>query len=134
MLRFKKKNKFIQTQALEKRDALLKPNIGELDDNDDIFCPNIIDYYQNRPDFLEGLTLAAFAADYEYFKILPKDKLKQQKDTHISGDDALQEDDNNEDDDTNVALNSITLKKQYGTLKEKEKAYHCKILQRKTRG
>ena len=43
-----RKKKFIQTLPPEKRDGLLKPNIEELDDNDDIFCYNIIDYYQNK--------------------------------------------------------------------------------------
>ena len=61
-----RKTKFIQTQAPEKRDALLKPNIDDLNEDDDVFCHNIIDYYQCRPDSLQNLTLAAFAADYDY--------------------------------------------------------------------
>merc|ERR1711955_84915 len=55
-----RKKKFIQTLPPEKRDGLLKPNIEELDDKDDIFCYNIIDYYQNRPDSLEDISLASF--------------------------------------------------------------------------
>ena len=60
-----RKNKFIQTQPPEKRDGLLKPNIEELEDNDNIFFHNIIDYYQSRPDSLKDVSLASFAADYE---------------------------------------------------------------------
>ena len=59
------KNKFIQTQPPEKRDGLLKANFEELDEDDNVFCNNIIDYYQNRPDSLENISLAEFAADYE---------------------------------------------------------------------
>ena len=40
-----RKNKFIQTQPLEKWDGLLKANIGELGDDEEIFHYNIIDYY-----------------------------------------------------------------------------------------
>merc|ERR1711955_200376 len=69
-----RKKKFIQTLPPEKRDGLIKPNIEELDDKDDIFCYNIIDYYQNRPDSLEDISLASFAANYEYYKTMPNKK------------------------------------------------------------
>merc|ERR1711955_63248 len=89
-----RKKKFIQTLPPEKRDGLIKPNIEELDDNDDIFCYNIIDYYQNRPDSLEDISLASFAANYEYYKTMPNKK-DINKDYTI--DDNIEEDDNNED-------------------------------------
>ena len=55
----------------------MKPNIEELDDNEDIFCYNIIDYYQNRPDSLEQITLASFAANYEYYKTMTNERAKK---------------------------------------------------------
>merc|ERR1712101_15812 len=84
------KKKFIQTLPPDKRDGLIKPNIKELDDNDKIFCYNIIDYYQNRPDSLEDISLASFAANYEYYKTMPNKK-DINKDYTI--DDNIQEDD-----------------------------------------
>ena len=96
-----RKKKFIQTLPPEKRDGLIKPNIEELDDNDDIFCYNIIDYYQNRPDQLEHISLASFAANYEYYK--------HNTNTIQIQDDNIEEDDNNEDEE------NIT-KKEMGTL------------------
>merc|ERR1711955_199658 len=89
-----RKKKFIQTLPPEKRDGLIKSNIEELDDKDDIFCYNIIDYYQNRPDSLEHISLASFAANYEYYKTMPNKK-DINKDYPI--DDNIEEDDNNED-------------------------------------
>merc|ERR1712089_69686 len=91
-----RKKKFIQTLPPEKRDGLLKPNIEELDDKDDIFCYNIIDYYQNRPDSLEDISLASFAANYEYYKTMPN---KKDKNNDSTKDDNIDEDDNNEDED-----------------------------------
>merc|ERR1712121_622980 len=111
------KKKFIQTLPPEKRDGLIKPNIEELDDNDDIFCYNIIDYYQNRPDSLEHISLASFAANYEYYKTMPNKK-DINKDYTI--DDNIQEDDNNEDED-NITEETLLLKNNMGYLKERKK-------------
>merc|ERR1712105_113786 len=93
-----KENKFIQTQPPEKQDALLKPNIEELQDNGNIFFHNIIDYYQSRPDSLENLTLASFATNYEYYKTMTHDKARNSRQTkrpEAMGDN-IQEDYNNE--------------------------------------
>ena len=74
-------SKFIQTQPPEQRDGLLKPNIENLQDDESIFSPNIIEYYQNRPDSLETFSIASFAAYYEYFQKNnekgPDDNLKE---------------------------------------------------------
>merc|ERR1711872_455963 len=96
-----RKKNFIQTLPPEKRDGLLKPNIEELDDKDEIFCYNIIDYYQNRPDSLEDISLASFAANYEYYKY--------NTNTIQIQDDNIQEDDNNEDDE-NITEQTLLLK------------------------
>merc|ERR1712002_1159877 len=112
-----RKKKFIQTLPPEKRDGLIKPNIEELDDKDDIFCYNIIDYYQNRPDSLEHISLASFGANYEYYKTMPNKK-DINKDYTI--DDNIQEDDNNEDED-NITEKTLLLKNNMGYLKERKK-------------
>merc|ERR1712215_37317 len=123
----------------EKRDGLLKPNIEELDDKDDIFCYNIIDFYQNRPDSLENISLASFAATYEYYKTIPNKKDKNNdstKDDNIdeddnninekdnnkdsTKDDNIDEDDNNEDGD-NITEKTLLLKNDMGYLKERKK-------------
>merc|ERR1712243_488136 len=112
-----RKKKFIQTLPPEKRDGLIKPNIEELDDKDDIFCYNIIDYYQNRPDSLEDISLASFAANYEYYKTIPNNKDKINDSTK---NDNIDEDDNNEDRD-NITEKTLLLKNDMGYLKERKK-------------
>merc|ERR1711962_1008382 len=112
-----RKKKFIQTLPPEKRDGLLKPNIEELDDNDDTFCYNIIDYYQNRPDPLEDISLASFAATYEYYKTMPN---KKDKNKDYTKDDNIDEDNNNEDED-NITEKTLLLKNNMGYLKERNK-------------
>merc|ERR1712163_60149 len=107
-----RKKKFIQTLPPEKRDGLIKPNIEELDDNDDIFCYNIIDYYQNRPDSLEDISLASFAANYEYYKTMPNNK-------DIIKDYTI--DNNIEEDDDNITEQTLVLKNNMGYLKERKK-------------
>ena len=52
-----RKCKFIQTQPPKQRDGLMKPNIKNLKEDESIVFPNIIDYYQNRPDSLEDISL-----------------------------------------------------------------------------
>ena len=79
-----RKKTFIQTPPPEQRDDLLKLNIENLQDDESIFSPNIIEYYQNRPYSLETFNIASFAAYYEYF----------QKNNEKGPDDNLKEDDN----------------------------------------
>merc|ERR1712115_668120 len=112
-----RKNKFIQTLPPEKRDGLIKPNIEQLDDNEDIFCYNIIDYYQNRPDSLEQISLASFAANYEYYKTMP---IKKDINKDYTIDDNIKEDDNNEDED-NIMEETLLLKNNMGYLKARKK-------------
>merc|ERR1712102_256510 len=115
--------KFIQTQPPEKRDALLKPNIEQLDDDDDVFYNNIIDYYQSRPSALENLTLASFAADFEYYKTSQKPDVRN-KDQPVPNenivDDALQEDDNDEE-AGNIIDSHILLRNNMGHLRRRRK-------------
>merc|ERR1712030_125343 len=127
------KKKFIQTLPPEKRDGLIKSNIEELDDNDDIFCYNIIDYYKNRPDQLEHISLASFAANYEYYKHntntiqIQDDNIEEDDNnedeeiiTKNIQDDNIEEDDNNEDED-NIMEETLLLKNNMGYLKARKK-------------
>ena len=60
---------FINTDSKESRDALLLPftQLQKLDDdNEGIYCKNIIDRYAARPKKCEHICLAEFAANYTY--------------------------------------------------------------------
>ena len=60
---------FINTDNKESRDALLLPfnQLQKLDDdNEDVYCKNIIDRYAARPKHCEDMCLAQFAASYTY--------------------------------------------------------------------
>ena len=96
----------------------MKPIIEELDDNEDIFCYNIMDYCQNRPNCLEQITLASFAANYEYYKTMTKERAKKK---HDRIDDNIKEDDNNEDED-NITEEKLLLKNNMGYLKPRRKS------------
>merc|ERR1712121_164651 len=84
----------------------------EVSMQDDIFCYNIIDYYQNRPDSLEDISLASFAANYEYYKY--------NTNTIQIQDNNIEEDDNNEDEE-NISEQTLLLKNNMGYLKERKK-------------
>lgn len=58
-------NKYINLNKPSHRDGLIRPDIDELDDDDNPFCNNIIDYYSKRPTELEHISLAEFASDYD---------------------------------------------------------------------
>lgn len=49
----------------EERDGLLKGNLNELEQDENPFFNSLIDYYSQRPDELEHLCFAEFAADYD---------------------------------------------------------------------
>ena len=65
------------------------------------FSHNIIDYYQSRPDSLKHVSLASFAADYEYYKTMIHDKAQKSRQIKRpeAMDENLDEDNNNEEDD-----------------------------------
>ena len=107
-----RKCKFIQTQPPEQRDGLMKPNIENLKEDESIFFPNIIEYYQNRPESLEGISLAHFAAYYEYF----------QKKKEKGKDDNVKEDDNIDEVDAINEGNYIQLNNNMGFIRRRRKA------------
>lgn len=58
---------FVNTNAKNKRIAVLKDNtsLSKLDDNDtNVFQKSLIDRYQHRPQALQSMCLAEFAATY----------------------------------------------------------------------
>ena len=60
---------FLNTDHKDSRDSLLLPftQLEKLDDNDEnVYCKNIIDRYAARPENLEDMCLAQFAANYTY--------------------------------------------------------------------
>ena len=69
MCKSSRKHKFINTCPPSKRDGLLKPNIESLDDDESVFFPNIIEYYQKRASTprMDNMCLAEFVADFEIY-------------------------------------------------------------------
>ena len=57
--------KFINVNKPELRDGLLKGNLDNIEENESPFMNSIIDYYQARPEELEGLSLAEYVANYD---------------------------------------------------------------------
>ena len=58
---------FLNTDHKDSRDSLLLPfaQLQKLNDNDEnVYCKNIIDRYAARPQILEDMSLAEFAANY----------------------------------------------------------------------
>ena len=68
---------FINTDNKESRDALLLPfsQLQKLDDdNEDVYCKNVIDRYAARPKHCEDMCLAQFAASYTYNRHIAEDE------------------------------------------------------------
>ena len=77
---------FLNTDHKDSRDSLLLPftQLQKLEDNDEnIYCKNIIDRYAARPEKLEHICLAEFAANYTYKRETNNDVIQHEDD--ISG-------------------------------------------------
>jgi len=74
-------NKFINVNEPKNRDGLLRPNIADMEDDDNPFFNSIYDYYVNRPDCLNKLTLAEFARDYDHVQGSKSDKVVEELET-----------------------------------------------------
>ena len=86
------------------------------DDDEDIYCKNIIDRYCARPNTLEDMCLAKFAANYSCTHVYSG------PDAEYNNDDAIEENQSEEEllqDESNTAeINKITLKNGLGTMKK----------------
>ena len=67
--------RFVNTNHPERREGLLKSNVQELEDDDNVFHNSIHDYYENRPHYSEfddanwdAMCLADFVSDYNIVK------------------------------------------------------------------
>ena len=101
---------FINTDNKESRDALLLPfsQLQKLDDdNEDVYCKNIIDRYAARPKHCEDMCLAQFATNYMYSK---------GNGNSVGGDDSefVEELDGNVPDDTDDMPDTNVIKLQNG--------------------
>ena len=78
---------FLNTDHKDSRDSLLLPftQLEKLDDNDEnVYCKNIIDRYAARPHTLEDMCLTEFASNYTYKRETTNDVT--QHEDNISGD------------------------------------------------
>ena len=91
---------FLNTDHKDSRDSLLLPfaHLQKLDDNDEnVYCKNIIDRYAARPQNLEDMSLAEFAANYTYRRESTnevthcKDDVSGGSDTELQFDDHISE-------------------------------------------
>ncbi|MCG8624396.1 MAG: hypothetical protein MJE68_20685, partial [Proteobacteria bacterium] len=111
---------FLNTDHKDSRASLLLPftQLQKLDDdNENVYCKNIIDRYIARPQHLEDMSLADFAASYTYKREISNDvtqcegDMSGASDTEIPCDDAVPE------------QNIITLQNGLGSMRmRKQKA------------
>ena len=72
---------FVNTMPPDERYGMLKERAQlEAQKSDSPFCPTLLDYYVARPDSMESMCLAEFAANYDYlsitrYNLLVKDKM-----------------------------------------------------------
>ena len=131
---------FIPTDLPENRTRLFKPMkvLKQLEDDDpDVFQTNILDRYAARPNRLEGMCLAAFAANYGY-------KTSARNKDNLQGDNSSQDDSDDEVAEDNLPK-QIVLKRDLGHMvkrkteaiirshqfsvhQDPEKYYHSQLL------
>ena len=109
---------FLNTDHKDSRDSLLLPftHLQKLEDNDEnVYCKNIIDRYAARPHSLEDMSLAEFAANYTYKWETTND------DTQCEGDMSRQSDMELQTDDDVSQQNIITLQNGLGWMRKRQK-------------
>ena len=74
---------FVQCSHPKMRDGLLRSNLELLEDDDNPFFNSIIDYYVNRPDDFENISLAEFVRDNS---IVYQAKAQTDADNHLNMD------------------------------------------------
>ena len=109
---------FLNTHHKDSRDSLILPytQLQKLDDDDEnVYCKNIIDRYAARPQNLEDMSLAEFAALYTYKRECTND-VAQCEDYMSGGSDAELQSDNDLPHD-----NVITLQNGLGSMRKRKK-------------
>ena len=109
---------FINTDHKDSRDSLLLPftQLQKINDDDEnVYCKNIIDRYAARPQNLEDMSLAEFAANYTYKRETTHDvtqcenDMSEGSDTELQGDNEVPQE------------NSIILQKGLGYMRKRRK-------------
>ena len=88
---------FLNTDHKDSRDSLLLPftQLEKLNDNDEnVYCKNIIDRYAARPEKLEDMCLTQFAANYTYKRETSNDVTQYEDNISGESDTELPPDDN----------------------------------------
>ena len=109
---------FINTDHKDSRDSLLLPftQLQKLNDDDEnVYCKNIIDRYAARPHNLEDMSLAEFAANYTYKRETTHDVTQCENDMSDGSDTELQ------GDNEVPQENSITLQNSLGYMRKRRK-------------
>ena len=115
---------FLNTDSKESRDSFILPfaQLQKPNDSDtDIYCKNIIHRYTARPQILENMSLAEFAANYTY-KQETHNNMVEDKD-ELSGESEREfGDDNNDDSDNSIVQTSvISLQNGLGSMKKRKR-------------
>ena len=93
--------------------------LQKLDDSDtDIYCKNIIDRYAARPQTLENMSLAEFAANYTY-KQERHNNVMEDKD-ELSGESEREFGDDDDDDNNIVQTSMITLQNGLSSMRKRK--------------
>ena len=109
---------FLNTDHKDSRDSLLLPftHLQKLEDNDEnVYCKNIIDRYAARPHSLEDMSLAEFAANYTYKRENTNDATQCEGDISGGSDTELQPDDDV------LQKKIITLQNGLGCMRKRKK-------------
>ena len=93
--------------------------LQKLNDNDEnVYCKNIIDRYAARPQILEDMSLAEFAANYTYKRETTNDATQYEDDMSEESDTELQCD----DDFSEQSI--INLQNGLGCMRKRKKSYN----------
>ena len=110
---------FINTNTKDARVSLVLPlqRLHNLDENDTNVCvKNLIDKYEARPDDLDNMTLADFAAEYTYTK-----SNETSSENEFLDDDDEDSERESEGNAMSSSLDRITLKNGFGVMKKRQK-------------
>ena len=115
---------FLNTDSKESRDSLLLPfaQLQKLDDSDtDIYCKNIIDRYAARPQTLENMSLAEFAANYTYKQERHNNVMEDKDELTGESEREFGDDDNDDNNNSIVQTSIITLQNGLGSMRKRKR-------------